>query len=93
MSRRIRLTGYLGIPEERLASEIAGLPLHVELTRLEPGCLEFDVSRSPTVEGRLLVSELFKDQAAFEAHQKRTAASAWAGITAGIMRNYEISCE
>lgn len=93
MSRKIRLIGYLNIPEERLASVIAGLPLHVELTRSEPGFLQFDVSRSPTVEGRLLVSELFKDRAALEAHQRRTAASAWAEITVGKTRNYEIRCE
>ena len=93
MGRKIRLTGYLDIPEESLASVMAGLPLHVELTRLEPGCLEFDVSQSATVEGRLLVSELFEDQAAFEAHQKRTAASAWAEITAGIPRHYETTEE
>ena len=93
MNRKIRLTGYLDIPEERLASVMAALPIHSELTRLEPGCLEFDVSQSATVEGRLLVSELFEDQAAFEAHQKRTAASAWAKITAGIPRHYEVTEE
>ena len=93
MSRKIRLTGYLGIPEERMASVMAALPIHLELTRMEPGCIEFDVSQSATVEGRLLVSELFEDQAAFEAHQRRTAASAWAEITAGIPRHYEITEE
>ena len=93
MSRKIRLTGYLGIPEERMASVMAALPIHLELTRMEPGCIEFDVSQSATVEGRLLVSELFEDQAAFEAHQRRTAASAWAEITAGIPRHYETTEE
>ena len=93
MSRKIRLTGYLGIPEERMASVMAALPIHLELTRMEPGCSEFDVSQSATVEGRLLVSELFEDQAAFEAHQRRTAASAWAEITAGIPRHYEMTEE
>lgn len=90
---RVKLSGYLDIPEERLASVMAALPIHLELTRMEPGCLEFDVSQSATAEGRLLVSELFEDQAAFEAHQKRTAASAWAEVTAGIPRHYEVTEE
>jgi quinol monooxygenase YgiN len=93
MSRKIRLTGYLDVPEERLASVIARLPIHLERTRLESGCLEFDVSQSTTGEGRLLVSELFEDQAVFEAYQKRIAALSWAEITAGIRRHYEITEE
>ena len=93
MSSKIRLTGYLDIPKKSFVRVMAALPIHVELTLLEPGCLEFDVSQSATVEGRLLVSELFEDRAAFEAHQKRIAASSWAEITEGIPRHYEMTEE
>ena len=63
---------------------------HVRLTRLEPGCLSFDVTQShdPLV---WLVEELFVDQQAFDAHQVRTKASEWGRQTAAIRRDYQIS--
>ncbi|MFC7416240.1 hypothetical protein ACFQNE_07245, partial [Gordonia phosphorivorans] len=41
--------------------------------------------------GIWLVAEEFVDQAAFEAHQQRVAASAWGHATAAIRRDYTIS--
>ncbi|WP_120522198.1 putative quinol monooxygenase [Arthrobacter celericrescens] len=66
------------------------LPLHLELTRAEEGCLSFNVVRS---ENPLVwhVEERFRDAAAFEAHQERVAASEWGRATAGIERRYTIT--
>lgn len=65
------------------------LPLHIELTRLERGCLAFEVHQSddPLV---WTVSERFTDAVAFAAHQARVAASEWGRATAGIERRYVI---
>jgi len=65
------------------------LPLHIRLTRAEPGCERFEVKLTshPFV---FAVSERFADQAAYEAHQARVAASEWGRATAGITREYEI---
>jgi quinol monooxygenase YgiN len=65
------------------------LPEHIRLTRLEPGCLSFEVTETddPLV---WRVEELFADPAAFEAHQARTKASEWARETAAIRRDYSI---
>lgn len=88
---QVRLTGRLicrGAQDlEILRSELAG---HVSLTRAEPGCLSFEVcpSDDPLI---WQVDECFADRAAFEAHQRRTRASAWGTATAGIPRDYEIS--
>lgn len=67
------------------------LPQHIELTRAEPGCLHFDVQQS---DDALVwtVSEAFVSQAAFEAHRARVRASDWGRATAGIKRDYVISC-
>ena len=86
----ILLDGHIDVPEERLAAVAAALPDHIGLTREEPGCRYFSVSACPDVAGRFLVSEIFADQAAFEAHQARTGASAWAEVTRDIPRQYEI---
>ncbi len=88
--RKVYLDGYLDIPAERLAQVMAALPLHIELTRAETGCLKFEVTESVEVRGRLDVSEIFIDQAAFEAHQARNRASAWFRVTEGIERHFNI---
>ena len=66
------------------------LPLHLRLTRAEPGCLAFDVR--PTADPLVWrVEERFRDRAAFDAHQRRTRASDWGAATAGIERRYQIT--
>lgn len=86
----IELTGYIDVPEGRREAIAAALPLHIELTRAETGCVRFDVTPDPEVEGRYNVSELFTDRESFDAHQARVKASAWGEISAGIRREYSI---
>lgn len=65
------------------------LARHIELTRAEPGCIEFSVERADdTLIWR--VEERFADQAAFDAHQARVSAGEWGRATAGITRDYTI---
>ena len=93
MTGRVFLEGYMDVPPDRLAAVTGALPTHIALTRAEPGCLAFDVTPSPDDPGRFLVSEIFQDQVAFDAHQARAKASAWADVTAGLPRHYTISRE
>ena len=86
----VLLDGHIDVPEDRLAAVSAALPEHVRLTHAEPGCLHFSVTACADVPGRFLVSETFCNQAAFEAHQARGAASPWADVTKDIPRLYEI---
>ena len=87
---RIKLTGHIDVPFDRLASIEKALKEHTRLTRAEPGCITFSVEPCDQVEGRFLVSELFRDQAAFDTHQARVKASDWGRITAGIPRIYDV---
>lgn len=89
----VTLTGHIDVPAERIDSVQTALPTHIELSLAEPGCLSFDVSPCPNVEGRYLVAEAFVDQQAFDAHQTRTKASDWAMVTDGIPREYSISAD
>ena len=93
MSGRVFLEGYMEVPPERLAAVTRALPDHIALTRAEPGCLAFSVTPSPDHADRFLVSEIFSDQVAFEAHQLRARASTWAEVTAGLPRHYTIRTE
>ncbi len=84
----IRLTGTLTCPPEEAAAVRAALPAHVALTRAEPGCLSFEVTE--TAPDVFAVDELFRDRAAFEAHQVRTRASDWFAVTAGHARDFTV---
>ncbi|MFT3944203.1 MAG: antibiotic biosynthesis monooxygenase [Ancrocorticia sp.] len=74
---------------DELTTVLAQLPRHIELTRLEPGCISFEVSQTdnPLV---WQVDELFVDEDSFAAHQLRVAESKWGRATAGIERHYVI---
>lgn len=85
---QVYLEGHLDVPAARLGEVMAALPEHVARTQAEPGCLSFSVTPCEDVAGRLLVREVFRDQASFDAHQARTRASRWCEITAGIPRHY-----
>ncbi|RLK47438.1 putative quinol monooxygenase [Microbacterium telephonicum] len=66
------------------------LPDHVALTRAEPGCASFEVTRRPD---SLMweVQERFNSEESFRAHQSRGALSAWGRETAGIERRYTVT--
>ena len=66
------------------------LPLHIQLTRAEPGCIFFHVepTDAPWVWD---VSECFQDGHSFELHQTRVKTSEWGRVTAGIQRSYSLS--
>lgn len=87
---QVRLSGQLVCRSLDEAAVVIGeLPLHVSLTRAEPGCVWFEVRRTddPLV---WQVEELFADEVAFEAHQERVRASEWGRATSDIERRYEI---
>lgn len=87
----IRLSGHLLCGDAAEAASVrAHLPEHVRLTRVEPGCLSFQINPTPDpLVWR--VDETFVDRAAFEAHQARTRASDWWQATSAIKREFEIT--
>lgn len=60
-------------------------PAHVEASRAEPGCLQFDLWQTDDPL-EFAVAELFADEPAYRAHQARTRASAWYPVTRDIPR-------
>ncbi len=87
----IRLSGQLVCANpDQAAIVVQYLPAHITLTLAEPGCVIFTV-RSTDNPLIWKVDEAFVDQAAFDAHQARTAASEWAQVSAGIARHFQIT--
>ena len=86
------LTGTIRCAPDETELLRAAIADHVELSRAEPGCLAFDIraTADPCV---YEVSEGFRDEAAFAAHQARTRASPWWRITRQMPRDFEITRE
>ena len=89
--KQIKLTGYIDVPEDRLEEITTALPEHIRLTRLEAGCVSFNVTPDTDHAGRFNVAEVFATRADFDQHQSRTKSSEWARITQGIPRSYTIT--
>ena len=88
----VRLTGTIRCATDETETLRAAIPAHVALSRAEPGCLAFDIR--PTSDPCVFeVSERFCDDAAFQAHQARTRASAWWRITGHMQRDFEVTHE
>jgi len=84
-----RLEGHIDVPADRVAQVSEALKEHIRLTREEEGCIFFNVDAYSEIEGRFLVSEAFVDEAAFQFHQERAGASAWAEASSGVPRDYK----
>jgi quinol monooxygenase YgiN len=93
VSHTVSLHGWIAVPAADLPDLLPLLDEHVRLTRAEPGCLAFAVTPDPADPGRLDVAERFRDRAAFDAHQARTAASPWGAATRHLVRHYRIEEE
>jgi quinol monooxygenase YgiN len=89
----VRLSGKLICASQEEAALVAThLPEHIRLTRLEPGCLSFEVAQ--TDDSMIWrVEELFFDRPAFDAHQNRAKGSIWGAATKAIRREYQISTD
>ena len=87
-SGAVMLAGHVDVPAQRRRAMKDALARHIRLSRAEKGCIRFDLAYDPEIETRLHLNEIFESQAAFETHQKRTAASDWAEIARGLKRHY-----
>lgn len=85
------LTGYIIVPDSDLPAVMGELDNHIQLTRQEHGCQQFEVTQSRLNPCRFEVCETFSDPAAFAAHQARVKASRWGEITVNVERHYTVT--
>lgn len=85
------LTGYIIVPASDLPAVMGELDNHIQLTRHEYGCLQFEVTQSRLNPCRFEVCETFRDPTAFAAHQARVNASRWGEITVNVERHYTVT--
>lgn len=57
------------IKPENIDAFMEKLAVNAAAARLEPGCLTFQVLVDPADRSRIMLYEVYKDEAAFQAHQ------------------------
>ncbi len=87
---KVTITGYLQVPAEELSSVAEALPTHQDLSRAEPGCLVFEVSRDEADNCRFHLYEQYDSAEAFEYHKARAASSEWSTISRNVERHLTI---
>ena len=88
---KVVLQGYIVVPESDLRLIESALATHIQLTKAEPGCLVFEITRDAENPCEYHVYEEFSDQKSFALHQQRVQASAWGRVTSNVERFYEVS--
>ncbi|MBL0488424.1 antibiotic biosynthesis monooxygenase [Aeromonas veronii] len=88
---KVILKGFIVVPQAELTAVINELDNHIRLTRLEDGCLIFEVSQNDENQYRFDVYEEFKDQTAFDRHQLRVKSSKWGKVSVNVERYYEVT--
>ena len=88
---KVKLSGFIVVPESDLDLVLSELPNHINLTRQEAGCISFDVHQSDSEPCRFEVDEEFESREAFEQHQSRVKASYWGKVTNNVKRHYDIT--
>lgn len=88
---KVVLKGYIVVPEADLTAVKAELPVHIDLTRKEAGCLVFEVTQDAIEPNKFYVYEEFESEGAFKNHQQRVRSSKWGSVTKNIERNYEVT--
>lgn len=87
---KIILKGFIIVSDIDLEIIKQELPVHIELTRKESGCLVFEVTPNENNPNRFDVYEEFVSKSAFEAHQVRATNSRWGQVASNVERYYEI---
>lgn len=85
------LKGHITVNMECLEQVKLQLETHIQLTKQEPGCLQFEVYQDDFQSNRFNVYEVFIDDDAFLYHQQRVKTSRWGELTINAERHYHIS--
>ncbi|WP_028973906.1 putative quinol monooxygenase [Spirochaeta cellobiosiphila] len=87
---KIILKGYIEVPYSDIELIKKELVKHIHNTKLETGCILFEVTQDLEDDSIFNVYEEFVSKEAFEEHQSRVKKSYWGKITKDYKRTYEI---
>lgn len=87
----IELKGTIIIPSIDFARAEKPLADHIEATRIEPGCIVFEVTQDQDNPELFHVFEQFVDQASFDHHQELGKTREWGSIAQSFIRDFSIT--
>lgn len=88
---KIMLRGTLTVPSADLDAVLQALPEHMDATRAETGCLEFNVMQRTDEPSIFDVYEVYSERNALDRHQMRLKQTAWAEASRNAERDYCVS--
>jgi quinol monooxygenase YgiN len=91
ITAKVILEGYIIISDEDLPVVLRELPIHIQKTKSESGCLVFNVQQQKENPNKFMVYEEFIDQTAFEFHQSRVKCSDLGTVTKNVQRHYKVT--
>ena len=91
MMTKVILQGYIIVPSEDLQAVQEELPMHIQRTQQEEGCLVFEVHQDQENEHRFNVHEEFSTQESFSIHQDHVQNSKWGKVSAKVERHYHVN--
>ena len=71
------ITGTVRLPPERLADARPAMRAMIEASRAEDGCLGYSYAEDVLEPGLIRVTEMWRDQAALDAHFRSDHIAAW----------------
>ncbi len=81
-------SGYILTPNWKTPKIAKALKTHINLSRLDDGCIRFDVWPDPHIDNKFYVVEIFSSTDSFQSHQRRSQSSEWAEISKDVSRYY-----
>lgn len=92
---KVALVGTIEVTPGRKAQLLAALRAHMQrCLRDEPGTVQMEILAPREDDGRLLVYEVYQDDAAFEVHRSGPSLSQWRAETAGMIVKFSATrCE
>lgn len=88
---KVLLTGTMRCEPHEIDTVLALMAKHERLSQAEPGCLQFELWQDELDPRTFHVTEVFRSQADFEAHQERTHSSDWGRVTGHMPRDFSKS--
>lgn len=85
---KVLLTGTMRCDADEVETVLALMDKHVRLSQAEPGCLQFELWQDELDPRSFHVSEVFRSERDFEAHQDRAHSSDWGRVTRHMPRDF-----
>jgi len=87
---KVTLEGHIIVSDEDLSAVLKELPVHIQKTKSEPGCLVFNFEQQEHNSNKFMIYEEFTDEEAFQLHLNLVKSLDWGVVTKNVQRHYQV---